>query len=168
MGKPGPAPTPTAILNLRGSWRGKKRLREGEPQPPAGRPSCPRWLSPGAKQAWRELAPQLHALGLLTVLDRNALTRYCVMWDQWRECVDFIQEHGTTFPLRNRHSVVVAVKPWPQTKLMVGLTEQLGRLEHEFGMTPSARSALKVTPPKPAEKDRKQRFLCLPGERVDA
>jgi len=48
MGERGPPPTP--VLAIRGSWRANRN--PDEPQPERGRPRCPRWLDPQAKEAW--------------------------------------------------------------------------------------------------------------------
>ncbi len=107
-------------------------------------------------------------MGVLTLIDRNALTRYCATWGEWKKLGEWIAEHGTVYPLKDKDGQPTGVVTWPQVKTALQMAEQLGRLEREFGMTPAARATLKVTPPKPVERDRKQRFLCLPGERVDA
>lgn len=50
MAKPGPRPTPTQVLRLRGSWRSKRNPTE--PQPEAAKPEAPPWLSDGAKHRY--------------------------------------------------------------------------------------------------------------------
>jgi hypothetical protein len=51
MGKRGPPPTPTPILQLRGSWRGK--LNRDEPQPEPVAPEKPSWLTTYASHPYR-------------------------------------------------------------------------------------------------------------------
>ena len=70
----GPPPTPTASLRLRGSWRGK--TRPDEPQPETGIPPVPKYLDADQKKLWRRLAKQLDAIGVMTKLDGEALGRY--------------------------------------------------------------------------------------------
>lgn len=40
----------------------------------------PAWLVPEAKRRWRRLAPELAWLGLLTVIDGDALATCCQAW----------------------------------------------------------------------------------------
>ena len=142
MGRRGPAPTPTAMLKLRGSWRAK--TREGEPQPPPGRPKCPQWLDDDAKKVWRQLVPQLDEMGVLTKVDANALARYCRLWSRWRQAEAFIDRHGEVYPLKDEHGKVRYFQQFPQVSIANKLAQQLTRLEQEFGMTPSARSQIDV------------------------
>lgn len=45
-----------------------------------GIPACPVSLKGDAKAAWEELAPLLASAGTITLLDRHALQRYCVVY----------------------------------------------------------------------------------------
>ena len=82
MGKRGPAPTPTAVLRLRGTYR-KHRSRR-EPTPDSTAPECPDWLDDQAKEAWAQVLPQLERMGVMTGIDGNALARYCQFWSRWK------------------------------------------------------------------------------------
>lgn len=129
---PGPPKTPTNKLKLRGSWRGK--TRRGEPQPPAGIPDAPAWLSAEAREAYTEVAAQLHGLGMMTMIDRNALARYADLWVSYCLSRDVNEQ--------------------------IKLSAELGKLERQFGLTPSARASL-ASGPKPAAADdgRRAKFL---------
>jgi len=142
MGKRGPSKTPTAILKVRGSrWAND---RPAEPKPPAAKPICPAFLSAAAKSAWKNLAPQLDEMGVLSRIDRNALARYCESWARWKACAEFIQQYGETYKQLDNDGNVKAVLPWPQVASYGRLAEQLLRLEVQFGLTPSARADLQV------------------------
>ena len=117
----GRPPTPTAILKARGSWRAK--IRRCEPQPPGDPVDCPVWLEGTARETWRELAPILRSMGVLTIADRNAFVRYCVLWANWREA---LSGGGR------------------KAKKCLALSESLGRLEQQFGLTPASRARVKV------------------------
>ena len=161
MGARGPAPTPTAILNKRDSWRATRNRREPKPKP--GRPVCPRWISKQAKRAWKELIPQLDAMGVLTRVDRNALIRYTQTWASWRRCVEFINKHGESYPMKDKAGQPVGFKAFPQVKIANELAVQLGKLEQQFGLTPSARTRLEVIDSGPREEangdDDKVKFI---------
>jgi P27 family predicted phage terminase small subunit len=147
MGKRGPPKTPTKILHLRGSWRSK--IRGGEPIPDKFLPDCPAYLRPLAKEAWAILAQQLDNMGVLGATDVNALARYCQTWAKWRECEDFLAQHGPTMPVRDEAGKLVELKAWPQATLSLKLGDTLARLENQFGLTPAARAQLGKTPDQP-------------------
>lgn len=130
MGRRGPRPEPTATLRLKGSWRANSRPEE--PVPPAGPIRCPGWIPEEAKTAWRVLAPMLEEMGVFTRADRNALTRYCVLWARWRTAEEAIEEKGSTSGGRLI----------PEVRLAGELAAALLRLEQEFGLTPSARTRI--------------------------
>ncbi len=140
----GPAPTPTNILKMRGSWRANRRRSEPISR---GKPVCPRWLTPGAKSCWKRLAPKLNRLGILSESDGDALSRYCVTRDQWEQM---------------SKSLGGAMEPetWKAHVMLAKLAEQLGRLEQQFGMTPSARTRVNVKAPdsKNGDSDKSKYF----------
>ncbi len=140
----GPAPTPTNILKMRGSWRANKRSSEPVA---SGKPVCPRWLTPGAKNAWQRVVPKLQRLGVLGESDAEALTRYCVTLDWWQQLARMDLD-----PLTR--------EGWRVSVMLGKLSEQLTRLEAQFGMTPSARTRVHAAPAatRPNAKD-KSRFF---------
>jgi len=144
VGRRGPAPTPTNILRLRGSPRVTQRRLKSEVKPPAGRPTCPDWLDEEATHAWRWLIPLLEGMGILTRIDRNALTRYCQHWSRWKKAEQFIQEHGDTYPIKDDDGKIKCLQQFPQVAIAHRLSLVMTRLEQEFGMTPSARSRIQL------------------------
>ncbi len=144
MGRRGPAPTPTEILKLRGSTLVTKRRQKSEAKGPAGKPRCPDWLDKDGKAMWRQLAPLLDAMGVLTRIDANALARYCRLWSRWRKSEAFLDEKGEMYPLRDEKGQVKYFQQWPQVAIAHKLALQLTRLEQELGMTPAARSRIRI------------------------
>ncbi len=157
MGKRGPKKTPTAILKLHGSRAVESR--GGEPQPPLGRPRCPSFVDQYAKQVWKQLVPQLEEMGVLTLVDRNALIRYVQTWSRWRRAAEFINENGETYPLLDNEGNVKCLQQYPQVSIYNKLSDSLLRLEQQFGLTPSARADLKVTKQQ-TTNDRTARFFA--------
>jgi P27 family predicted phage terminase small subunit len=136
---PGPKPTPTSTLALRGSWRAK--TREGEPQPEAATDiKPPRNFPKAAKAVWRSLAPQLQASGLLTVADIPTFARYCRTYVAWQEAMTAVEAEGS------RENVLTLAK----------LDEMVRKLEANFGMSPSDRTGIRVD--KPSNDDRARFF----------
>ena len=147
MGKRGPAKTPTAILEARGSWLAK--TRKDEPQA-EGVPLCPDWLTDEAKLIWNRLLPMLQGIGVVGAVDENAMARYCQTFALWRTCVMFVAEHG----MENNG------KEYPHTGRASQLADQLLRIERQFGMTPASRANLAIdTTKQPKEPSGKERFF---------
>ena len=159
MGRRGPAPTPTAVLKLRGSTLVSKRRLAQEARGPAGTPDLPEWLDEEARKMWGQLLPILEVMGVLTRIDGNALARYCRLWSRWRKAEAYLEQRGEMYPLKDDQGRVKCVQAWPQVAIAARLAQQLTRLEQEFGMTPSARSRIQVSGSAPASYARKGRYF---------
>lgn len=159
MGRRGPPPTPSALLRLRGSWRGEY-VNRNEPEPEMGIPEAPEWLDDYAKEIWAELVPQLDAMGVLATIDRYALTLLCDNWSQWRIAREFVRKHGETYPVKDESGRLKYLKKFPQVSIADTCAKTLKGLMQEFGLTPSARTRIEV---KGREEDSggKERFLNL-------
>lgn len=144
MGRRGPAPTPSAVLKLRGTYRQGQDFNE--PRPPPAPPDPPDWLDEPAREVWAQLAPQLKASGLLTILDVHTLARYCQTWVRWRSVEEFIARHGSVYPIKDEKGRTRCLQQFPQVSIANKLSVQLTRMEAEFGMTPSARGRIHVDP----------------------
>lgn len=82
-GNSGRRPQPSSLKLVAGSG-GNRQVRAPAPAPVKVKlPSCPEWLSSAAKAEWRRVAKDLHALGLLTSLDRAVLVQYCEAWSDF-------------------------------------------------------------------------------------
>jgi P27 family predicted phage terminase small subunit len=142
MGRRGPRPTPTSVLRARGSRRANDR--KSEPVVPPGRPECPDWLDPEAKQVWAQLVPILEEMAVLTKADLNPLARYCQLFIRWKRAELFIQQYGETYPVKSARGQVKCFFAWPQVGIAHKLSQALTRLEQEFGLSPSARTHVEV------------------------
>ena len=67
----GPPRKPTRLRILEGN-PSKRPLPNNEPQPDPTMPECPDWLMADAKEEWHRVAPELHRIGLLTIVDQTA------------------------------------------------------------------------------------------------
>ena len=142
MGRRGPAPTPTTVLEKRGSWLAKKR--GSEPAPAGGPPRPPDHLDPAEQTAWAAAVHQLYEMRLLAEADANALERYARMVVRWRKAARFIADYGETYPLKDNAGNVRCFQPFPEVAIYNQLATALLRLEQEFGLTPSARARIGI------------------------
>jgi len=103
---------------------------------------CLQWLDKEAKVAWRQLVPQLEAMGLLARIDGNALARYCQLLSRWKKAELFLQKHGEVYAIKDEHGNTRYLQQVPQASIANKLAQTLTRLEQEFGLTPSARARI--------------------------
>ncbi len=148
---PGPVPQPTKLKMLRGN-PGKRPLPRGEPHPSPCVPTRPAWLLPEAKREWNRIVPELHRLGLLTVIDRAELAAYCQCWAMYVEAVLDIREHGTTFETQTGYQ-----GPRPSVAIMVKMLDKVLAFAARFGLSPADRSRIDL--PMLEEEDEFTTFL---------
>lgn len=90
MARTGRPPKPVELKVVEGN-PGKRQIIEPPKAPPA-RPNCPAWLSDYAKTEWRYLVPVLDELGLLTKVDRPALSMMCDALGDFRQAAEELQK----------------------------------------------------------------------------
>ncbi len=130
---------------MQGTFR-PHRHANSQPGPIGKLPACPDWLDDQAKAAWDHLVPMLVGMGVLTCIDENALARYGRLWSRWRKMEAFIEEKGEMYTLLGDDGQVRCFQQWPQVAIAHRLALQLTKLESEFGMTPSSRARIQLTP----------------------
>ena len=133
----GRPPVPKAINSLRGDPTNRRRKTK-EPKPPAGAPECPDYFDEVARAEWHDVCKQLDTMGLLSTADRCALELY--PYARWRDAQAKVARFG---------AVIAAPKSgYPMKSAyaseMDSQFDKMRILLMEFGMTPSARSRLRV------------------------
>ena len=154
MGRRGPPPKPQALKKLQGTYR-KDRDPGNAPAPPPGVPICPKWLKGAAREEWDRVVPQLVELGWITGLDGAQLERYCDAHGNWLRARADVEKRGVTIkgpfgPTNN-----------PNLKRAFDERKEADRLAQELGLSPSARSRVKVAEKKPVV-DEAEEFLFGP------
>ncbi len=138
----GRKPKPSRIKLFEGN-RGKRPVDSRvEMEPTPGEPPMPAWLSVGAQEKWAEVVPELLRLGVLTILDGAALACYCQSWAEYRAATRTLEKEGRTYKLKNgcraTHPMVAQ-----QKQALKGVREFAAL----FGLEPSGRARLRITPP---------------------
>jgi P27 family predicted phage terminase small subunit len=140
---------PIEVKRLRGN-PGRRPLHSG-PQPARTDPPEPlAFLSEDAKAEWRRLAPELHRLGLLTLLDHSAFGAYCSSFARWMAADRMLESEGLLAPGSTGNMVV-----HPAFKIAVQCARDLIRIGNEFGLTPCGRTRIAAggyMPPEPPSK----------------
>lgn len=170
MGRRGPPPKPT-ILKLAGGNPGKRPLNGAEPIPPSGAPEVPAFVAADQKclALWKSLVPQLAAVHLARRIDGLTLGRYCELFVRWIEDAEFVRKNGSTYAVRGQPTTkspqgkVLGFKEYPQSASLRKLHQSLLSIEREFGLTPAARTRIRLENEKSASTDLnelKRRFFA--------
>lgn len=150
MSNKGPKPKPTHLRLVLGN-PGHRPLNLDEPKPKAKLLSAPPELGVDAKREWVRMAAELYNLGLLTGLDRAALSAYCTCYGRWITAERALARQAALDPstealmVRTKKGNVIQ-NPLVGTanKAMAAMVQYAA----EFGMTPSARSRIKAESPR--------------------
>lgn len=145
MGRRGPRPQPTELKILRGN-PGHRALNKAEPQPPVDGVVMPSHLGEVAASKWSELLPLLQAVRVMTRADIEALARYCDTYEWWLATRAKLKAEGDTYPILNDKGDVKYIAQRPEVSIANKLATQLRQLESDFGLSPAARTSLKVEP----------------------
>lgn len=138
---PGPPRKPLALRKMEGNRGHRARVRE--PQPEMGEPNPPSWIPREARAEWRRVVPALDRIGMLSKVDRAALTSYCLAWSRMRNAQADIDERGLFVT-----SIRGAECANPAVAVQKEAAQQVMRFAAEFGLTPAARARL-ATPEAP-------------------
>lgn len=131
MGLRGAAPTPTKILEARGSWRAKDRPEE--PQLPVGAPEAPDWLSEEARAEWDRQVKHLLRMRVVSEADRALFASYCEAWSEFVRLTILMNKCA---PGRGKN--------WRTLNCAKrAASDALLKLAMQFGFSPSARTRLK-------------------------
>ena len=134
----GRKPKPSALKLLTGN-PGKRPLPSDEPQIPASLPPAPDHLNELARGEWKRVAESLYNCGILTALDRAALGAYCTAYARWAEAETKLEAEGFTI-----ETSLGTIIQSPLVGIANKAAADMVRYASEFGMTPSARSRVKV------------------------
>lgn len=141
---PGPRRTPTANLKLAGSRLADDRAKT-EPDFKNGVGPCPRWLDKDSKKEWRRLVPILGSAGVLQYADADALARYCRTLTRFKRMQDIVESKGEIYQAVDYRGNDLGPRQRPEVAILDHLSNQLGKLECEFALTPASRSRVETT-----------------------
>lgn len=165
MGQRGPAPKPTALKVLEGTYRPDRAVNEA---PVIGKPTCPTWLSDkDARKEFRRLAKLLGQMGLVGASDGNLLARYSITWVRWRRVSQTLMTNGSAeFVIyKDGDGKPRSIQVSALHSIARSLADELARCEAVLGMSPSARSRINVAPAA-NEPDALASFLNQPPMRI--
>ncbi|MHA3061191.1 P27 family phage terminase small subunit [Acinetobacter sp. ANC 4631] len=105
-----------------------------------GMPHCPGWVKGAAKKHWDTLGPKLVQAGLLSVVDGDVFGLHCDNMAVYEEALNRLKNFDDWVDKTPNGFQVQAA--WLQIRNK--LQEQIIKTAREFGLTPAARSSVKV------------------------
>jgi P27 family predicted phage terminase small subunit len=149
---PGKPKTPTAILKLRGS-ASKVSARRNEPAPKkcSGLPRKPEHLKGEAAKYYKAVGKKLLNMGVLTVVDYEALVVMCEEYGQYKEADKLCK----TLLIKTSNGNVIQN---PAIGIRNKAREALKKSMSYFGMTPSSRASLSIKV-EVEQEDKTKRFF---------
>ena len=143
MGQRGPKPLPANVHMLRGnpSKKSSAQLRDAI-SPDVEIPAPPRHLRGEALKEWKRVSIELEKLGLISQIDRAALSMYCTVWGRYVAAEDKLRELGDHGMVDETPNCFEVHGVW--LNISNKAMEQCLKFLAEFGMSPAARS--RVTP----------------------
>lgn len=132
----GRKPKPTAIKERNGNPGGRP-LNHAEPKPRKVAPAPPPHLAGEALAEWHRIAPELLRIGVLTSIDRAALTTYCDLWARYVDAADHLKQYGPVIKTKNGNLIQN-----PYLSIQNAAIDFMRKYLVEFGMSPSSRSKI--------------------------
>jgi len=127
-------------------------LREvAQPVIPVEAPPMPDWLDEDAVTEWNRVVPDLIKLGLISVLDRQALAQYCEAVSDYRRWTLLIQEKNASLSspgggdVQTYRTGARDLSVW--RRLRNDAERRADAAGAKFGFSPMARRALKAQAP---------------------
>ena len=142
----GRKPKPTHLKVIEGN-PGKRPLNKREPTPASGRPQPPGHLCTEAKAEWQRVSKVLHAIGVLTTLDRAALAVYCQAWGRWVRAEVALEKMAANDLVTRALLMRTKSGNTIQNPLVGTANKAMGavmKAASELGMTPSVRSRIEI------------------------
>ena len=125
-------PEPTKLKELKGTAKNIV-----EPEYAEASTEAPTYLTGLAKELWDELAPGLHANGLLTIADIPLFAEFCKAYSNMREANDILDADGLL--IAGRQGAMVKNPAW---QIKREASETMMKIGSRFGMTPADRARL--------------------------
>lgn len=154
MGERGPIPMSKESRKLGGN-AGKRPL----PRATNGAPStvvleCPDWVSQDARAYWDKIVPMLIADGTVSERDWSALVNLCEAWGDFQRATRELAKEGTFYTGPNG-----AICTHPALKVKTASQKLVNSMMEKFGLQPTTRARLPITPPGGGERDSYEEFL---------
>lgn len=142
MGRRGPKPQPGAVREQKAPVRSRQRktLAAQQPAPPLASIDPPSWLKGEGLKIFRDKAPLLRALKLLTEADTGAFARYCKHYARWIELQKRLDKEGDIYEIVTASGTVRRADP--AFMMADRLDRMMLAFEDRFGLNPAERQRI--------------------------
>jgi P27 family predicted phage terminase small subunit len=153
----GRKPKATALRIIEGN-KEHRPINTREPKPKKDHPKCPKILDFAAKKRWNSLVRELESMGILAHSDQGLIAAAANSYSRWHRAEEQLQ----ILSKEGKYSEIIKTKSgnWIQNPL-VGIANAARdaciRFELELGLSPTARTRIKLENPQPAS--RRERLL---------
>lgn len=154
----GRRPKPTVLKLIQGN-PGKRPLNQAEPVPKRKKPPRPGHMSELAKKAWPKVSRILSGLSVLTVADGLALEGLCEAYAELQAARKALRDAGGEYYKAMTEEGGVMWRAHPAVAARNDADRRLRAWLVEFGLTPAARSKVKMDG-EPQESDPAERFFA--------
>lgn len=141
-------PTSLHLINGNPSKKSASELANGNRRvvAPLIAPECPDFLTGAAKDEWKRIVDDLMTMGILSRVDRTALSIYCQAWADWKMAREKLKavSHGAGF-VDITPSGYKQMSVWHQVANRA--EERMLKAGALFGLNPSARASLNISAP---------------------
>ena len=96
-------------------------------------------------------------MGVMTNADIDTIARYCTMHEQYVKYLEQVRRGLDVLVIRDEKGKVKYMQSTPAATMMMKLAASMLRIEQEFGLTPSSRTAIVAS--KPEEADETDKIL---------
>lgn len=148
MGQRGPQPQAAVLKLMRGN-PGKRPLNLADGvNPEVAVPDIPRHLNKEARKEWKRITVELETLGLISRLDRAALSLYCQAWGRLVELETAFQKRADRLAQEGKDPTAAYVDVTAsgyranaaEINMINALQDQVHKFLQSFGLSPSSRS----------------------------
>ena len=151
--------TPTNILKMKNSDAAKYSRSLKEPQPPKDETLQPTEnLDDQELDVWQDLVNTLSSLNVDHLVDARTATRYAQLYVQYRKLQQFVNQHGVSYPVRDRNGNVKDIKMFPEVRARDSAHEKLFAIERQFGLTPASRANIELDKIQLSDKTKQKYF----------
>lgn len=138
----GVKPAPTALKLVQGV--AKSRINHDEPKPEDGIPLCP-VPDKMVNEVWDYTVEQLRKMKVLTMADRDMLLAFCQAVVMHRRASELLDRTGYLIEAEE------GLFPHPAIRLQREAAASMKAFGTEFGLTPAARTRIRVADQEPAK-----------------
>jgi P27 family predicted phage terminase small subunit len=131
----GRKPRPTSLMLIAGDQ--KSRINKDEPEPEDGVPTCPS-ANESVQAVWDYTVRQLLKMRTITMAERDVLLAYCQAVVMHQDASRLVDEEGLLV------STERGLIPHPAVRIAREAALQIRAYAGEFGLTPAARTRIKV------------------------